>query len=167
MPVYMIRAGDDGPVKIGVSGNIKKRVATLQGAHPRQLTLLRVVDGTFSTEKQFHSRFSHVRLAGEWFAFDPDMLTCDPQTLPLKVRRKQPYQARPPRPILPGVDHTAKIERMARSKGLSIAQVCRLANVNQATFQRWKGGATPQIDTYNRVLAVIESAPTDSQPHQE
>lgn len=52
-----------------------------------------------------------------------------------------------------------EIVRRAKERGLSIAQVCRLANINQATFQRWKNGAKPQIDTYNRVIAVIEMKP--------
>lgn len=52
----------------------------------------------------------------------------------------------------------SEIESMAKARGLSIAQVCRLANVNQSTFQRWKDGAVPQVPTYNKVIAVIESA---------
>lgn len=51
-----------------------------------------------------------------------------------------------------------EIEREANAKGLSAAQLCRLANINQSTFQRWKAGAMPQVPTYNRVLAIIEAA---------
>lgn len=45
MPVYMIRAGDDGPDKIGVARDQRKRLRGLQTAHAESLHLIRILDG--------------------------------------------------------------------------------------------------------------------------
>jgi Meiotically up-regulated gene 113 len=80
MPVYFIRAGEDGPVKIGWAANVEKRRKTLQTAHHRPLHLIRVVDGDIETERWFHRRFSEGWLKGEWFEFHSDMVAVEPPT---------------------------------------------------------------------------------------
>lgn len=50
-----------------------------------------------------------------------------------------------------------EFEQVAREKGFSIAQICREANVNQATFQRWKGGSNPTLTTYNALIQAVET----------
>ena len=53
----------------------------------------------------------------------------------------------------------ADIEAKARSAGLTIAEVCRRAEIAQSTFWRWKHGATqPSIGVYGRLCSVIQSA---------
>lgn len=64
-----------------------------------------------------------------------------------------------------------QVEQLIRDRGLSVAQVCRTANVSQTTFQRWKNGAHLTVPTYNAFAAAIaslSSATTESIPvHQE
>lgn len=78
--VYIIAHMKDrkpvGPVKIGISSNPGKRLASLQTANPKELVLL----CTFGTptrafakelEGAFHYVMRSKRLAGEWFDIQP------------------------------------------------------------------------------------------------
>lgn len=57
----------DGMVKIGWSKAPKRRLATLQVAHPEKLSLLATVPGTQAQEKTIHWRCRAARKGGEWF----------------------------------------------------------------------------------------------------
>lgn len=77
MPVYLIRAGETGPVKIGTACSIPdalNRIDSLQVAHWETLRLLRMWSGETSEEKQLHTRFADLRIRGEWFSFSRLML---------------------------------------------------------------------------------------------
>jgi len=82
MPVYFIRAGEDGPVKIGKADCVDTRLATLQCGHYQDLILLRTLPGGIEEEKWAHEAFRINHIRGEWFKFDPAMLTLEmPSTL--------------------------------------------------------------------------------------
>ena len=81
MSVYLIRAGVNGPVKIGHARNPEKRIAGFQTAHYERLTLLRTWPGGQPEEAALHRAFSDFRITGEWFHFCEAMLTADPATL--------------------------------------------------------------------------------------
>lgn len=50
-------------------------------------------------------------------------------------------------------------ECRAKAAGLSIAEVCRRADVYQSTWTRWKRGVNdPNFGTWNKVMRVIEQA---------
>lgn len=65
--VYFIQAGPGGPIKIGWSQEVDRRIAELQTANARKLILLGTVPGTLETEASLHVQFSHLRLEAEWF----------------------------------------------------------------------------------------------------
>jgi hypothetical protein len=65
---------DSGPVKIGLSINVKNRLATLQSACPFKLKILAIVSGGRSGEADYHRKFSSARLHGEWFERSPEIL---------------------------------------------------------------------------------------------
>jgi len=47
----------------------------------------------------------------------------------------------------------AQIERTALRRGLSMVQVCRMAEVSYSTWSRWKNGLTcPSIDIYEKLV---------------
>lgn len=73
--VYFIQAGDDGPVKIGYSLNVAKRVVSLQSGNPIPLKVLAVTPGGPDIEGLFHALFSHDRLNGEWFRWSDLLAT--------------------------------------------------------------------------------------------
>lgn len=78
MATYIIRVGADGPVKIGRSEDPAQRLTDLQTSHAQELQLLRVLETAFEAEPIFHERFAHLRIRGEWFEFDPEMLSFVP-----------------------------------------------------------------------------------------
>lgn len=73
MWTYIIRAGEDGPVKIGKTGDVMGRLASLQTAQPDRLKIIRLIRG--DGESALHHHFAKNRIRGEWFRFDPTMLT--------------------------------------------------------------------------------------------
>lgn len=74
MPVYMIRAGVDGPVKIGFTTDLHKRLVGIQNGCAQPLLVLRYFDGDASAEARLHQMFKKHRMRGEWFSFTPEML---------------------------------------------------------------------------------------------
>ena len=79
MYLYFIQAGENGPIKIGVTDNIEKRLVTLQTGNYEKLKVI----FTFETEEPeesrkweriFHRQFRHQRLNGEWFRPDKYLL---------------------------------------------------------------------------------------------
>ena len=75
MYVYFIRAGNNGPIKIGMADNVEKRMDSLQiGNHLKLQIVTKIKFGSrpeaFDRECQFHKMFSHKRIRGEWFEGD-------------------------------------------------------------------------------------------------
>ncbi len=72
--VYFVSAGHGGPIKIGFSTNVVRRMAELQTANAHRLVLLGTVEGTMDTEAEFHVRFAHLRMEAEWFEHSFEIL---------------------------------------------------------------------------------------------
>lgn len=70
--VYFARAGD--AVKIGVSRNVRRRVQMLSTCSPFPIQLLAVMPGGIQDERALHRRFAHLRMNGEWFRPDSELL---------------------------------------------------------------------------------------------
>jgi hypothetical protein len=97
MAVYLIRAGVAGDVKIGLASDPLKRLRSLQTSNTAKLRLMRVLEGGVDVEKALHARFSHLRKAGEWFAFAPGMLAKDIgfPDLPIPTGKRSTFQDTP------------------------------------------------------------------------
>ena len=68
--LYVIGEGNgSGVVKIGKSGDVKVRLASLQTGYPRKLQALHVEPESGHLEDWLHDRFAAFRLHGEWFDF--------------------------------------------------------------------------------------------------
>ena len=71
--IYFLQAGESGPVKIGMAGDIWKRVRALQLAHYEDLHIRgHIADwrwGNYAwAEQVLHARFVQHRIRGEWFS---------------------------------------------------------------------------------------------------
>lgn len=66
MTVYFAQEKEGGPIKIGFSFNVKLRTK-----HWRVIALL---PGARKTEKYLHGKFAHLRIAGEWFRPETELL---------------------------------------------------------------------------------------------
>lgn len=69
--LYIIQCGENGPLKIGISANVEKRLRGLQSANPYPLRLVHSVrvgvERAALLEQEFHRWFAPYRLTGEWF----------------------------------------------------------------------------------------------------
>lgn len=71
--IYFI-SYEGGPIKIGVAKNPESRLRELQTGCPFPLRVLGTMPGTISLERQLHIKFDHLRLGGEWFSRDREIL---------------------------------------------------------------------------------------------
>lgn len=65
--VYFVQATRGGPVKIGLSDNVERRLVELQCSSPYPLRIVATIDGTVTLERELHERFVADRMTGEWF----------------------------------------------------------------------------------------------------
>lgn len=70
--VYFIRAAD--AIKIGFSIDPPGRLASLQTSNPEDLHLMGAVRGTTADERELHVMFCHLRLRGEWFRAEEELI---------------------------------------------------------------------------------------------
>lgn len=92
MPVYFVRAGADGPIKIGfTAGDVLRRIAGLRTACPSELIPLGTIDGDERCERDLHRRFSSARITGEWFSPEPSLVALIATARPIEglKRRRQ------------------------------------------------------------------------------
>lgn len=81
MTVYFVRDGLNGAVKIGHTRSFKKRLYQVSRMCSSEAIVLRTIPGHKHTEKWIYQRFLKSHIQGEWFSFDPDMLTVYPPKL--------------------------------------------------------------------------------------
>lgn len=77
MSVYFIADDFDGPVKIGISSNIDRRIPQLQTGNPRPLKLMGFIktetrEEDFELEREFHKIYRVKNISGEWFCLHPN-----------------------------------------------------------------------------------------------
>ncbi len=70
MPVYFARIEGRSEVKIGHAAILRSRLATIQSCNPGDVWFSRTFAGNRADEMVLHQRFAHLRLNGEWFAWD-------------------------------------------------------------------------------------------------
>lgn len=145
MPCYLIRCGETDKVKIGFATDVAYRVATLQSAHWERLILLRTWDGDLITEGWLHKQFSSVRMAGEWFVFDPAMLEIEPPDLSGLRRVATPN----PDPIL------ADIESFLSISGMTAAAFGKMATKDPMLVREIRLGRELRRRVRNRILDFI------------
>ncbi len=61
------------PIKVGVSAFLDKRVGQMSG-YPWDVVLMGTVEGDRVLEQAIHRRFAHLRMRGEWFKRNTDIL---------------------------------------------------------------------------------------------
>lgn len=65
--VYFVQSGEGGPIKIGWSQDVERRILQLQTANAHRLHLIGRVPGRMEDEAAMHAKFAHLRMEGEWF----------------------------------------------------------------------------------------------------
>ncbi len=72
--IYFVRCAARNAIKIGMAEDPSKRLRALQTACPDPLEMLGTVPGERKQEKEFHRKFTHLRILGEWFRADQDLI---------------------------------------------------------------------------------------------
>ena len=72
--IYFIQQGDTGPIKIGYSKDIDKRLYSLQSASPHPLKVIGTAQGSMKDEYDIQQKFLYCRLSGEWFEPSLDLI---------------------------------------------------------------------------------------------
>lgn len=67
--IYIVRRGEDGPVKIGRTKDVGKRLVELQVGSPDKLRLVARFPAPEWVEDRLHSVLTAHRLSGEWFSW--------------------------------------------------------------------------------------------------
>lgn len=88
--VYFLQRGGSRLIKIGRTVDPLRRFTAIRGPTGASLKLLRLVPGGLREEAWFHRRFAASRSEGEWFWFDPEMVTAMP---PWEVTEAKASQA--------------------------------------------------------------------------
>lgn len=84
--IYFVQALQGGPIKIGFTDNVKRRMSTLRSNNGQHLVLLGVMEGTREDERHIHALFECIQ--GEWFRdteslYDYIRLNCEDDLRPL------------------------------------------------------------------------------------
>jgi hypothetical protein len=69
---YFIQGVDGGPIKIGKSKDVARRLSDMQGHSPVRLAILGVINSDI--EEYLHKKFSHLRIRREWFSPDNSLI---------------------------------------------------------------------------------------------
>jgi hypothetical protein len=64
---YLERIDRPGQIKIGTTGDLRKRLQDI-GSRGRTVTLLATEPGGVAIERKRHAQFAEMRLDGEWFS---------------------------------------------------------------------------------------------------
>lgn len=73
--IQTILPNGKGPIKIGyTTDSAERRIAALQEGSPFELKVLLQMEGSAKIEKQLHYNFRDLRIVGEWYKCEPDLL---------------------------------------------------------------------------------------------
>lgn len=72
--LYFLLDKNRNAVKIGISSNPYTRLKFLQAGNPVDLDFLKIIPGTVQIEKEWHTKYAHLRISGEWFHTAPELL---------------------------------------------------------------------------------------------
>lgn len=72
--VYFIQGENGGAIKIGYTKNFDGRLKVLQTSYPDILKVLCLIPGSTKTETSYHKKYKDIRLNGEWFKPNEELL---------------------------------------------------------------------------------------------
>lgn len=125
--IYFVQAGDAGPIKIGYTGSLKRRLPHLQNGAHEPLKVLGVRQGDQSDEKALHRRFDAHRLRGEWFRPDNEILAFLSEPVGVKTNpgRKPSGMALKPITFKTDEAEVKAIEKEAKARKLPRSEYLR------------------------------------------
>lgn len=83
--IYFLQGVADGPIKIGFTADLARRLAAYKTHSDSDVTLLGTCEGTLVDERRLHHHFRAQRFRGEWFKSSPELLQAIASGAPLSV----------------------------------------------------------------------------------
>ena len=71
--LYFMQNGEKGPIKIGITFDVQRRLAQAQTFNYQPITLLGYIPANQSYETALLKRFSSYRISGEWLSFNDEL----------------------------------------------------------------------------------------------
>jgi len=136
--IYFSRAADgQGPIKIGYAKDPAKRLAAIQRMSPVRLCILATIEGERQDEADLHTRFSGLRLWGEWFK--PSKLLLEFVGLQIARLEKptiEPLTAVPPKKSETDKP-TSKPIIIQNERHYTLDELADVIRVSVRTLRRW------------------------------
>lgn len=153
MSVYFIQAGESGPIKIGRAKEPRRRLYNFQTASSEQLYLLGITEKY--DEFDLHIKFSHLRIRGEWFESDDELLTfinTVAQPMPTTDNDVEIDLSHLPRVQSETISLEARVKKVTK-----VDDFCKRAGIAKTTWQRWKNGSIeyPNMRRWLKVHEVL------------
>lgn len=126
--IYFIRAPIVGLIKIGFTGNVKKRFTDLSRMSPVKLELIAIHDGELSDEQELHKRFDAIRDHDEWFHPEQELIDyidqngrpfSDLEIVESKAKRAASFRST--------IETANALEWLCASKGLGRSSIIEIA----------------------------------------
>lgn len=73
--VYFVQMDGDGPIKIGTTTQLSKRLSALQTSTPRRLDLMGYMPGDRHSERAWHEKYAAQNVGMEWFSPSPELIS--------------------------------------------------------------------------------------------
>jgi len=165
MPVYMIRCGFFGPVKIGTANDPVRRAMELQVGQWQPLSIIRLLKGDAAEERMLHSLFRHEHIRGEWFRYSLRMKRdVGLEDLPLPVPSTPPVLPEPPAHLIHHRELLKEIVAFTTARGIAESTFGFRA-VNDGKFvKRVRAGLSITCNTVDRARDFIrDQAPVSVQ----
>lgn len=151
--VYFIQAGDCGPIKIGFTNKVRRRLQMLQTGANTPLHLRKSTGGGAALERRLHRELDAHRLQGEWFS--PSAAVIERmEALPWAGNDIEsiPLKSRPSKTAL----HAWRIK-----SGLTIAEASGVLGICQSFISSLENGKfTPGWPTMRLIFNATDGAVT-------
>lgn len=122
--IYFLRSPDDGPIKIGFTDDLPKRISQLETRYGIALVLLAIRPGGREEEKSIHRRFSRSRIGrSEQFLPDDDLMKFIGPPMSDEARNRLVEEGR--KLVATTVDRTiaSRAKTLAGYHGISVAEL--------------------------------------------
>jgi excisionase family DNA binding protein len=169
--VYFAQEPYDKAIKIGISHNVRKRIAQLENSMPHNLQIIGMMSGDFAKEQELHMMFEPYRIKGEWFKPDKAILDYIENNariteVPMDLKEEVKEIAKKSRKQTPAVKECRKLLELANYRAeeaqaervMTIDQVAQLLGVTTATLRNWdKNGKLKALRTEGKHRRYKES----------
>ncbi len=153
--IYFIQM-QSGPIKIGFTKSLTKRLSTIKVSSPEPIALLGVMEGKQTKERWLHEQFAVHRLQGEWFSPAPEVLAyVKDNTLDHRLQDEIPDSHSFPKKIVDDVKYIGDNIRKARvRRGITAELLAERIGVSRPTLRAIERGS-PNVTIGSYALALF------------